>query len=400
MNDLVLFYFILLIIFGGFYFVIITTFTIGWFSLKQLKDTTQNYKTQVSILIPARNEENNITDLLSNLIHQNYPGKLFEIIVIDDHSTDQTASMVNKFISGQKASLSLYSGTDKNDKAGQWVSIKLIRIKGENQARAYKKKAIRTAIEKSSGNLIITTDADCIPGKNWISSIVSLYETKRPKMIVGPVSFHWENTFFQKIQSLEFLSLIAITAGAIKTGHPIMCNGANLAYEKQAFFDVGGFGIDRFSSGDDVFLLHRIRKHFGNNSVWFLKSRKAIVYTEALKTLQEFFDQRIRWASKNKGYDIKTLVISFTVYMMNMLLLGAVLISLFHPAFWQTTVYIIIVKYIIDLPIVLGIGKFAKKMDMFIYTVPLIVIYPVYIILAGALGIVSSYEWKGRKLKI
>jgi len=160
MNDLVLFYFILLIIFGGFYFIIITTFTIGWFSLKQLKDTTQNYKTQVSILVPARNEENNITGLLSNLIHQNYPGKLFEIIVIDDHSTDQTASMVNKFISGQKASLSSYSGTDKNDKAGQWVSIKLIRIKGENQARAYKKKAIRTAIEKSSGNLIITTDAD------------------------------------------------------------------------------------------------------------------------------------------------------------------------------------------------------------------------------------------------
>ncbi|RLD55049.1 MAG: glycosyl transferase [Bacteroidetes bacterium] len=383
MNDLVLLYFILIIIFGGFYFVIITTFTIGWFSLKQLKETKSEFETHVSVLVPARNEEKNITGLLTNLIDQNYPGKLFEIIVIDDHSTDQTARMVKKFISGHNR-----------------FSIKLIKIKGENQARAYKKKAIRTAIEKSTGSLIITTDADCIPGKNWISSIVSLYETKRPKMIVGPVSFHKENTFFQKIQSLEFLSLIAITAGAIKTGHPIMCNGANLAYEKQAFFDVGGFGIDRFSSGDDVFLLHRIRKHFGNNSVWFLKSRKAIVYTEALKTMGEFFDQRIRWASKNKGYDIKTLVISFTVYMMNMLLLSAVLISLFHPAFWQTSAYIIIVKYIIDLPIVLGIGKFAKKMDMFIFTVPLIIIYPVYIILAGALGIVSSYEWKGRRLRI
>jgi len=383
MNNLILLYFILLVSFGGFYFVIITTFTIGWFSLKQFKKTPLKNKTHVSVLIPARNEENNITDLLSNLINQNYPANLYEIIVVDDHSTDQTAKMVKKFIKEQKG-----------------FSIKLLRIKGENQARAYKKKAIRIAIEKSTGSLIITTDADCIHGKKWISSIVSLYETKRPKMIVGPVSFHKEKTFFQKIQSLEFLSLIAMTAGAIKTGYPIMCNGANLAYEKKAFFDVGGFGIDRFSSGDDVFLLHRIRKHFGNTSVRFLKNLDTIVYTEALKTLHEFFDQRIRWASKNKGYDIKTLVISTTVYMMNLILFGAVFISLFQSEFWETTAYIIIAKYIIDLPVVIGIAKFAKKLDMFIYTIPLIVIYPVYIILAGALGIVSSYEWKGRKLKI
>ncbi len=383
MGDLILLYFILLIFFGSFYFVIITTFSIGWFSLKRFKKTSSEPKTRVSILVPARNEESVIEKLLSNLVLQNYPNHLYEIIVIDDHSTDHTTRVVNNFISQHKE-----------------FSIKLLCIKGEIQTKAYKKKAIRTAIEKSTGRLIMTTDADCLPGKNWIKTIVSLYETKQPKMIVGPVSFHQEKSFFQKIQSLEFLSLIAMTAGAIKTGHPIMCNGANLAYEKQAFFDVGGFGIDRFSSGDDVFLLQRIRKHFGSNSVWFIKSEEAIVYTEALRTLQEFFDQRIRWASKNKGYDLKILVISFTVYMMNLILLGSVFISLFHPDFWKTTAYIFAIKYIIDLPVLIGIVSFAKKLNLFIYSIPLIIIYPVYIILAGALGIVSSYNWKGRKLKI
>jgi cellulose synthase/poly-beta-1,6-N-acetylglucosamine synthase-like glycosyltransferase len=383
MNDIVLLYFILLLFFGGFYFVIITTFSFGWFSLRRFKKASPEPKTRVSILVPARNEEIVIEKLLSNLCHQNYPKHLFEIIVIDDHSNDNTARVVNTFISGHKD-----------------FSIRLLRMKGETQTKAYKKKAIRTAIEKSSGNLIITTDADCLPDKNWIGTIVSLYETKQPKMIVGPVSFHKEESFFQKIQSLEFLSLIAMTAGAIKTGHPIMCNGANLAYEKQAFFDVGGFGIDRFSSGDDVFLLQRIRKYFGSNSVWFLKSKDAFVYTEALRTLKEFFDQRIRWASKNKGYDLKILVISFTVYMMNLLLLAAIIISLFHPGFRKPTAWIFAIKYIIDLPVLIGIVSFAKKMKLFIYSVPLIIIYPVYIILAGALGIVSSYNWKGRKLKI
>ncbi|NOX48394.1 MAG: glycosyltransferase [Chlorobi bacterium] len=397
MNDLILLYFILLVFFGGFYFVIIATFSIGWFSLRQFRKTAPEPKTLVSVLVPARNEENIIEKLLSNLCLQNYPNHLYEIIVIDDHSTDNTVRTVNNFISQHKARL---SNPDGNGTTGQGFSIKLLRIKGETQTKAYKKKAIRTAIEQSSGNLIITTDADCLPDKNWIKTIVSLYETKQPKMIVGPVSFHREKTFFQKIQSLEFLSLIAMTAGAIKTGHPIMCNGANLAYEKQAFFDVGGFGIDRFSSGDDVFLLQRIRKLFGSNSVWFLKSKDAFVYTEALDTLREFFDQRIRWASKNKGYDLKILVISFTVYMMNLLLLAAVAISLSFPGFWKTTAYIFAVKYIIDLPVLIGIVSFAKKMKLFVYSVPLIVIYPIYIILAGALGIVSSYNWKGRKLKI
>ncbi len=397
MNDLVLLYFILLVFFGGFYFVIIAMFSIGWFSLGQFKKTSPKPKTRVSVLVPARNEENTIEKLLSNLCLQDYPDYLYEIIVIDDHSTDNTVRTVNNFISQHKARL---SSPDGNGTAGKGFSIKLLRIKGETQTKAYKKKAIRTAIEQSLGNLIITTDADCLPDKNWIKTIVSLYETKQPKMIVGPVSFHQEKSFFQKIQSLEFLSLIAMTAGAIKTGHPIMCNGANLAYEKQAFFDVGGFGIDRFSSGDDVFLLQRIRKRFGSNSVRFLKSKDAFVYTEALETLREFFDQRIRWASKNKGYDLKILVISFTVYMMNLLLLAAVAISFFHSGFWKTTAYIFAVKYIIDLPVLIGIVSFAKKMKLFVYSVPLIVIYPIYIILAGALGIVSSYNWKGRKLKI
>jgi len=162
---------------------------------------------------------------------------------------------------------------------------------------------------------------------------------------------------------------------------------------------VGQFGSDKFSSGDDVFLMLKIRKHFGNKSVRFLKNYNAFVFTEAKKTLLDFFNQRTRWASKNKGYDFKILFISVTVYMINLLLLTGLVLSIFYPFLFKIVVFSFLIKLIIDLPILLGIGNFIKRSRMFIFSLPLILIYPVYIILTGALGILGNYQWKGRKVK-
>jgi len=372
----------LLIFFGMVYFIIILIYTIGWFRLKTYNPCKNYHNIVVSIIVPARNEENNIGVLLKNLTQQNYPKENFEVIIIDDNSTDNTAKIVTVFINQHPE-----------------CNIKIIHISQENPKAAYKKKAISKAIEASRGELIITTDADCRVNKNWLRSFISFYLTEKAQMIVGPVCFYNESSIFEKMQSFEFLSLIAITAGAIRMGRPIMCNGANLAYEKSAFITVGGFGNDKFSSGDDVFLLLKIKQQFGNKSVKFLKNLDTIVYTEPKKNINEFIHQRVRWASKNKGYDAKILLVSFTVYVVNLLLISGLLLVIFYPAITKIVLISFFIKMLIDLPVLFGITKFVNRRKIMYFAFPMIILYPIYIIITGALGIIGNYQWKGRKIK-
>lgn len=372
----------LLIFFGMVYVIIILIYTIGWFKLKTYTLAKDNLNTFVSIIIPARDEENNIGHLLRKLVQQDYPKENYEIIVVDDHSTDKTAEIVSEFIHQHPTH-----------------NIEILHLSNPNPESTYKKKAITKAIEASKGELIITTDADCSVNENWLRSFVSFYLNENPQMIVGPVCFQNESSFFEKMQSFEFLSLIAITAGAIRIRRPIMCNGANLAYKKSAFIKVGGFGNDKFSSGDDVFLMLKTRKQFGNKSVRFLKNINAIVYTEPKKNLKEFIHQRVRWASKNKVYSVKILMVSFTVYMVNLLLILGLLMAIIFPVIFKTVCICMIIKMLIDLPILFGITKFANRRKIMYFVFPMIILYPVYIIITGALGIIGNYQWKGRKIK-
>ena len=218
-------------------------------------------------------------------------------------------------------------------------------------------------------------------------------------MLVGPVSFHNDRSVFEKMQTEEFLSLIAITGGAIRVNKPLMCNGANLAYEKAAFFEAGGYGEDRFSSGDDVFLMFRIQKLFGNNAIRFLKNYDGLVFTEAKKSVREFFHQRTRWASKNKGYDVNILFVSFSVYVFNLLLLTTLLLSPFVAEVRTVAFFTLLIKMLIDMPILIGIGKFVKRSRTLPYVIPLAILYPAYIVAVGAMGMLGNYQWKGRAIK-
>ena len=375
---------IFLAIFGAVYVFLISGYVYGWFRLQHYEPPDNlSFQTKASVIIPARNEEDNILNILSDLDNQIIDKSAYEILVVDDHSTDNTCHLVETFI-------------QKNP----GLNISLIRLEQETIDTPYKKKAIRLAIEKSKGDLIITADADCRLSDKWLLTILSFYEQEKPKMIVGPVSFHNDNSFFEILQTIEFASLIAITGGAIKINKPIMCNGANLAYEKKAFFEAGGFGDDKFSSGDDVFLLLKIRKLFGKRSIRFIKNIHAVVFTQAQKTLKDFVHQRTRWASKNKGYDLNILFVSFTVYMINLLLIGGVLFSFFHPEIRNIIIYTFLLKGLIDLPILIGIFHFFDRKHILLFAFPLVLFYPVYIVLTGALGIISSYQWKGRNVKI
>ncbi len=374
-----------MLVIGFAYAAIIMLLTWGWFKLKSISVGESDFSTFVSIIIPARNEEKNIITCLNHLLLQNYPKKLFEIIIVDDSSTDHTAELVKKFILANE-----YHG----------IKIRLLKLSETAITSGYKKAAIKHGIINSSGNLIVTTDADCKSGEKWISSIVSMYETEHPKMIVAPVKIVTNNTFFSRLQALEFQSMIASTAGAIGVGMPIMCNGANLAYSKEAFSDVGGFdGNEKFASGDDLFLLFKICNKFGYQSVKFLKNSNAMIMTQPMNTFKDFLHQRLRWVSKSKGYKSITIIITaMIVYLFNLILIAGLIISFFNTQFINLEISLFLLKILFDFPLMLSITRFAKQQNLMWFYLPLQVLNIFYTVGVGFGGNFVRTSWKGRKL--
>lgn len=346
----------------------------------EITDTIDN-PVKVSVIIPARNEAHCIGNILNLLKNQTYPSEFIEIIIVDDDSTDDTYKIVNSF-------------TEQNS----LLNCKILKISENKSNIKYKKQAVSKAISISEGDLIITTDADCSVGPDWIKCIVSAYRKTNAKMLVGMVAYHNDNTVFEKMQHLEFLSLIASGIAAIQSGFPIMCNGANLIYEKKAYHDVNGFySNDKFASGDDVFLLLKIKKFFGNNSIFALTDPRTLVYTQASKTLKDFTNQRLRWASKTSGYrDINILLVAGIVFVFNLGILICFLYGIIDPDFFVYALIMIVFKIVVDFPILHRITLYMNRKDLLKYYIPLQILYFPYILIIGVLSNFISYRWKGR----
>ena len=344
--------------------------------------------TLVSVIIPARNEAENIGACLNSIVNQTYPQLLFEVIVVDDFSTDRTAEIVNSF-------------------AGKNVSLVSLKDFAKEELNSYKKKAIEIAISKAKGELVVTTDADCIVQKKWLETIASFYEKHNPVFIAAPVAYFPSPSgeglgvrFLKIFQSLDFMTLQGITGASVYKKFHSMCNGANLAYEKKVFFEVDGFtGIDTIASGDDMLLMHKIFNLYPDK-VLFLKSRDAIVQTRPANSLQEFVNQRIRWASKADKYtDKKITGVLLLVYLFNVWILLLVILSFFYPYIFGWFIGVMIAKTIIELFFLYPVSKFFNK-EKLLWWFPLAQPFHIlYTIIAGWLGKFGSYKWKERKVK-
>ncbi len=331
---------------------------------------------KISIIIPARNEEENIGALLESIREQTYPGHLYDVIVVDDHSEDKTAEIVKKF-----------------------PFAKLIQPKFEN-INSYKKKAIESGIAVAAGELIVTTDADCEVPPNWLKTIAAFKVEKKAVFIAAPVLIENNRSLLQIFQTLDFLVLQGITAAAVHAKTHNMCNGANLAYERNAFLKADGFsGIDTIASGDDMLLMDKIASLYPDK-YFYLLSREAIVTTNAAKSWKDFFSQRIRWASKATHYkDLKIFSALLLVYCFNLLFLILLVIGFLEPGFWIVLAASLGIKTIIELLFIYPVAKFYNKtklLNYFIFFQPLHILYT---IIAGWLGLFSHFEWKGRKVK-
>ena len=361
------------------YVQLIMRFTFGWFSLDKASPTENDssFSTPFSIIIAARNEEQSIARCLEAIALQSYPLHLYEVLVVNDHSTDSTTTKVEEFISGHPG-----------------LSIRLLNATGEG-----KKSAIKQGIQAATGKLILVTDADCSMSSGWISSFAALYEKSGARCISGPVKMTGKG-IFASMQGLEFMSLIGSGAGSISARMPVMCNGANFCYEKFAFEAVGGFeGNNQYASGDDVFLMLKINKRFGSGAVTFLKDRAAIVTTSAQPDLRSFLKQRMRWTSKSPGYtDFGVLLTAFSVMLLNLGLLLGFGYGLF-TGLWQPFLLLLISKLIIDLPLLVSVSSFMHQKRLLAYYLPLQVLMPFYVVLTALGGLLSTVNWKDRPVK-
>ena len=244
-------------------------------------EITQN-KTRFSVIIPFRNEAENLPNLLRSINLLQYPAEMFEVIFINDASEDASEAIILKTI--------------KNSR----FSIKL--LQNNRISNSPKKDAISEAIKNSNFEWIVTTDADCELPKSWLKTLDAFIQKNNPMMVCGPVIYESNGSFIENFQQLDGLSLQAVTIGSFGLQNPLLCNGANLAYNKEAFLKVNGFsGNDHIASGDDIFLMEKMKKAFPEQ-VRFLKSEEAIVSTKPQKTWKNVINQRITTSKmKNVG---------------------------------------------------------------------------------------------------
>ncbi len=366
------------------YTALLLYYRAAWQSIPQWTASRGLFTTRVTIIIPARNEADNILPCIRSILAQPYPAHLLELIVADDFSTDATAALVRSL---------------------NHPSVRLLQLADyvTTPINSYKKKAIETAIAESGSDLIITTDADCIAPPQWLATLVSFYEQYRPAFIAAPVVFTDQPGFLSIFQSLDFMTLQGITGASVHRRFHAMCNGANLAYERQAFNAVDGFkDINHIASGDDMLLMHKISQRYPDR-VLFLKSPDAIIKTHPAATLRAFFQQRIRWASKADKYDDKRIFyVLLLVYMLNVLLLALPVMALFAKdalLIFEGWAILLGIKTIAELFYLYPVAAFftkQKQLRWFVIAQPFHIIYTV---IAGWLGKFGTYQWKQRRVQ-
>ncbi len=366
------------------YVVLITIYYISWMRLPFfIYKASDVYSTKVSVIIPARNEEENIANCIQDLMKQTFPKQLMEILIIDDASTDNTVAIAKEIIHQHPE-----------------FNIKIISLNNLPSMNANKKNAIAIGIRNATGSLMVNTDADCRYSMKWIETMVGYYEKNNAKFISAPVCFMSDYSFFEKMQTLEFMSLIGIGAAAINTGIPMMCNGANIAFERAAYMEVNGdINSEGIASGDDIFLMLKIADKYPQG-IHFIKSLDATVYTYAKKTINEFYMQRKRWASKGMKYtNIPITAVAMITYFANLAWLLNLILCIFYPTMIPVFIILTLACMCVEIPFLYALAAFFNRRKLIMIYLPTFIFNIFYVIIIGAMGSIGKYAWKGRIVK-
>jgi len=369
------------------YIIRILYYRSGWKSvIKGMQEPGENQ--MVSVVIPVRNEKDHIGLLINDLLDQDYPSGKYEIIIVDDHSSDGTGKVVESI-----------QGSQQKDHPE-------IRLLSLETAERGKKAALRKGILAADHPLILNTDGDCRADSAWVKEMAGGFSDPMCRMMIAGVIFDPDRSMPHAMQSLEFFSHIAISAGSSGLKDPILCSAANMAYFKEDYL---GFIHDQekvSESGDDIFLLLWLKKKYPG-SVQFNASQNAVIRTHPAQGLASFLWQRMRWTSKSRHYrDLHIISTAIIIFGLNLILTVLLLASLIfpllygnlNPGLWILFASSWMLKSLSDLYLLLPVLRHYRKTPLLWYFVPLELIYFIYVSFIGLLGQFLSISWKGRKI--
>ena len=327
-------------------------------------------KTKFSIVVPFRNEAENLPNLLDSFSKLNYPDDFFEVILVDDDSDEEFR------VSG--------------------FGFKVEIVENNRVSNSPKKDAISTAMQVAKNEWIITTDADCVVNENWLSALDNYIQLHPISMIAGAVTYHCTNSFLHHFQQLDLASLQGATMGSFGLKKGFMCNGANFAYTKSFFQDLNGFdGNDGIASGDDVFLLQKAIARFPEK-VHYLKSQNHIVVTKPVDDWKSLFHQRVRWASKTGSYQSNFgKGLGLIVFGGNVGLLFVVCGLLLGKGNFFLMSFLLLAKFTVDFVLINKTNRFLKNKTRFFLMSSLL--YPFFSVGVALYSLFGKYEWKGRR---
>ena len=367
-----------------FYAILIVSLATGFKKVDDFIPKNLDAKTSFSVIIPFRNEEENLPLLLKSISELNYPKALVEFILVDDDSSDDSVGIIQQVLD-----------TISQKREITQTDIKV--LKNNRKSNSPKKDAITTAISEAKNDWIVTTDADCMLPKNWLKVFDNFIQQNNPKMVVAPVNYKAKNTFLEQFQLLDFMSMQGTTIGGFGIGFPFMCNGANLGYKKGEFLLNNGFdGNDSIASGDDVFLFEKFLEN-DKKSVQFLKSTDAIVTTFPVKGWTGLINQRVRWAAKTSHFkSVKVKLIGVLLLLMNL----SVILSFFLADSLPMKLVPFGLKLLIDLFLFAPTIRFFKHKKGFLKCyLASSFIYPFFSVFVILKSIFFKYNWKGRSFK-
>lgn len=349
-------------------------------SASPLKDIPA--KTKFSIVVPFRNEVKNLPILLKSLSQLNYPKHLYEILLVNDESTDGSIEHIDNLLT--KKPLSHIADN---------ISI----INNQRRTNSPKKDAITTAIQLAKYDWIVTTDADCKVPKYWLDAFDCQIQQNDPNLLVAPLTLDKANSFFERFQMLDILSLQGATIGGFGIKKPFLCNGANLVYKASVFESVNGYnGNDHIASGDDIFLLEKFLT-LETSKVQYMMHNQVIVTTNPQPDFKSLKSQRVRWAAKTSSYD-NTFgkFVGFIVLLMNALLVCLPILYLAHMISVKTLVYTFAIKCLIDFLLLFKSARFFGQESYLASYLFSCILYPLFSVYVAFLSVFKRYKWKDR----
>ncbi len=357
----------------------------------------------VTVVVPARDEEDMIGACIDSILACDYPHGKLEVIVVDDDSADRTPGVVRARMA-QAPALALAGDELAEDERGEAEGegrLRLVRIpENRRRSRAHKKRAIEKAIVHARGEIILTTDADCTVDSGWVRAMAAQFEGPEIAFVSGPVTYEILPTdgLFVRLQALDFFGTMACAAGAIGIRRPHLANGACVGYRRETFEALGGFsGIDHVTSGDDELLLQKIA-YTTPLDVRFCADARALVTTQPVRTAKAFVHQRKRWASKSLNYPapLKRMLIVLVAFFFA---LTATLLALpFVPALGPWLLAALALKALGELPVLLPAARRFRQRHL-IWTYPLhLLVHGPHSLFVGIFGPLGGFEWKGRRL--